>query len=148
MSIFLRGSVLFFKMSSLPEWAKDEEGNVLFNQALAKGANPGALLFKRSALAFIAAKEVATRGTMFCNYFVETHQIFNSLKILSICCSSSLFIVPVLYLLHSKLLFLFFSIFPLVVIPRLIYQICFHYFPLQLLSILASEPSLRFCSLF
>ena len=51
-------------MSSLPEWAKNEEGNVLFNQALAKGADPGALLFERSALAFIAAKEEATRGTM------------------------------------------------------------------------------------
>ena len=40
----------------LPDWAKDEEGNLLFAEACALGAIPGSLLFKSAALEYIETK--------------------------------------------------------------------------------------------
>jgi hypothetical protein len=40
----------------LPEWARDEEGNNLFQEAVAAGAIPNSLLFKSSATKFLQKK--------------------------------------------------------------------------------------------
>jgi hypothetical protein len=49
----------------LPQWAIDEEGNNLFQQAVAAGAIPTSLLFKSSAKKFLQIKEVQVPGLLF-----------------------------------------------------------------------------------
>jgi len=53
----------------LPDWAKDEEGNLLFAEACAIGAIPGSLLFKSAALKYIETKVVNPGWTLlfFCS---------------------------------------------------------------------------------